>query len=62
MSSHQQLKLQIIVLCCTGHLPHHQNEGRRLLRCYLHLRPRHASGVRRGGGGDRCPRGQSRQG
>ena len=30
---------------------HRQNEGRRILRCCLHLRPRHASDVRRGGGG-----------
>ncbi|KAK2190160.1 hypothetical protein NP493_87g01001 [Ridgeia piscesae] len=43
---------------CWQSVYHHQNEGRRLLCCCLHLRPRHTSGVRRGGGGGRCPRGQ----
>ena len=51
-----------MTLFITGHLPHHQNEGRSFLRCYLHLRPRHASGVRRGGGGDRSPLRQRRSG
>ena len=52
-----------MTLFITGHLPRHQNEGCRLLRCYLHLRPRYASGVRRGGGGgDRSPLRQRRSG
>ena len=43
-----------------GHLLNHQHEARRLLRCCLHLCPRPASGVRRGGGGGRSPQDQRR--